>query len=294
MARNFKLGALIIGAGRSGTTSLFEYLRQHPDINSSRIKEVHFFSFKELYERGIPYLSSFFGKGEGLKLMADTYAMIDEQAPQRLAAFDPSVKVIVMLREPGIRSFSNFRYARNFGYEKEGCDFMSAIKSESERLHDTDLVQRNNRCHLYGSLYAFHLKRWVHAQGKGNIFVSTLDNLQRDPQKLLSDLFAFLKLPDCKISALGARNSSAKARSKRLEQILLNRNRPLRKLFRKAAPSFLKKAIIRSGVVDSLHRINRQKANAERMPDNCRKYMDEYFRKDLEDLERDFGVRFSG
>ena len=51
---------LIIGAGRSGTTTLYEHLKSHPDICFSNIKEVPFFSVKDIYQRGESYYHSFF------------------------------------------------------------------------------------------------------------------------------------------------------------------------------------------------------------------------------------------
>jgi len=293
MNKDFKLGALIIGAGRSGTTSLFEYLSQHPDINNSRIKEVHFFSFDDLYAKGVDYLSSFFKHNTGLSLCADTYAMMDDKAPERVAGFDSDIKIIVMLREPGVRAFSNFRYARNFGYEDQESDFMKALLDEPHRLKDNDIIQRNNRCHLYGSLYAYHLKRWVKAIGKEQIFIGTLENLIRDPQQLLSGLFAFLSLPDYEIKLVGKKNASAKARSVMLEHTLLNRNTRFRKILRKSLPSFLKKAIIHSGIVDSVHRLNRKESLGEKLPKDCRKYLDDYFRQDLEMLDKEYNIRFN-
>ncbi len=226
-------------------------------------------------------------------MTADTYAMIDDKAPQRVADFDPEIKIIVMLREPGVRAFSNYRYARNCGYEDKGFDFMQALLDEPHRLKENDIIQRNNRCHLYGSLYAYHLKRWVKVMGREHIFIGTLENLILDPQKFLSRLFDFLALPDFKIRPVDAQNASAKARSVGLEQMLLNRNTAFRKVLRKTVPPILKKAIIRSRIVDKVHRINRKESQVEKLPEDCRKYLDDYFRQDLEMLEKEFDVTFN-
>ncbi len=54
---DFKVNTLIIGAGRSGTTSLFAHLEAHKDVCFSSIKEVHYFSITDLYKKGRAILS---------------------------------------------------------------------------------------------------------------------------------------------------------------------------------------------------------------------------------------------
>jgi hypothetical protein len=56
------VNVLVIGAGRSGTTSISAYLAAHPEVSSSITKEVHYFSIADLYKRGESYFHSLFLK----------------------------------------------------------------------------------------------------------------------------------------------------------------------------------------------------------------------------------------
>ena len=77
---------IIIGAGRSGTTSLVAYLQQHPKINFSAVKEVTYFSVKDHFKRGETFLHSFFKESDGKvdatssKSLTTFYTQINIQA----------------------------------------------------------------------------------------------------------------------------------------------------------------------------------------------------------------------
>ena len=120
-----KVDAIIIGAGRSGTTSLYEYLESHPDVCFSKIKEIHYFSLADLFARGEDYYHSFFNATENqIKAGADTYLLIDKEAPKRMNLYNPNMKIIIMLREPVVRAFSGYNYSINNGYLNKNVSFI--------------------------------------------------------------------------------------------------------------------------------------------------------------------------
>ena len=102
-----QLNHIIIGAGRSGTTSLVAYLKQHPEINFSAIKEVTYFSVEDHYKRGTEFLNSFFNKKDGkINATSDTYLLMDENAPKRIADYNSEIKITLILRDPSVRTLS--------------------------------------------------------------------------------------------------------------------------------------------------------------------------------------------
>ncbi len=126
-----KVEAIIIGAGRSGTTSLYEYLERHPDVCFSKIKEIHYFSLADLFARGEDYYHSFFNATKNqIKAGADTYLLIDKEAPKRINLYNPNMKIIIMLREPVVRAFSGYNYSINNGYLNINVSFIESIKNE--------------------------------------------------------------------------------------------------------------------------------------------------------------------
>ena len=135
---------MIIGAMRSGTTSLYNYLIQHPKIIPASEKEIHFFTLH--YERGLSWYQEQFEKnfpnfslnksnefltGEG------TPAYIRHpEAPKRIAEILPNIKFIALLRNPVERAYSNYKLRVRLGREK--LSFKEAIKKQS-KITDLDI-----------------------------------------------------------------------------------------------------------------------------------------------------------
>ena len=108
---------LIIGAQRCGTTSLYNYLIQHPQIVPSSKKEVHFFDLnfhlgQSWYEKHFPEVSDNILTGE-----ASPYYIFHPLCPKRIFDYDPSVKLIVILRNPIDRAYSHYRHIVRLGHE---------------------------------------------------------------------------------------------------------------------------------------------------------------------------------
>ncbi|MBX9850835.1 MAG: sulfotransferase domain-containing protein [Cytophagaceae bacterium] len=157
-----KVNVLIIGAGRSGTTSLYHYMKDHNDICFSSIKEVHFFSIKDLYKRGEEYYHYFFNNpGKKILASADTYLLVDKKAPKKIFSYNPEMKIVVLLRDPVDRAYSSYQYSINNGYENKNTDFLQTLEHEKEILTKNNIIQINNLCHFYGSLYYTHLRYWM-------------------------------------------------------------------------------------------------------------------------------------
>jgi hypothetical protein len=133
---------LIIGAQKSGTTSLYNYLKQHPQIFMPRLKEPHFFT----YEGQLPPHPSVVTSWQDYRaLFADARDEIavgeaspsylhGEQAPRRIAHYFPTIKLIAILRNPADRAFSNWMH--NVSYGREELDFGQALQAEERRIQE--------------------------------------------------------------------------------------------------------------------------------------------------------------
>lgn len=104
---------LIIGAQKAGTTSLFKYLVSHPKIVTPKQKELHFFEQDNAYQSGIDFYHSFFPLrsevGPGQITCEATPYMHTPIAVERIHAYNPDLKLIVMLRNPVDRAFSQYQ-----------------------------------------------------------------------------------------------------------------------------------------------------------------------------------------
>ena len=143
---------IIIGSGKCGTTSLYHYLNQHPDIFMSPMKETNFFSFeeKQLDFRGIGDYELTSSSVTKLKDYEDLFKSVtnehaigeaspvyiyDENTPTRIKNYIPNAKIIAILRDPSDRAFSNYmsRFAKGF---EPITDFSTALAMEDKRKKD--------------------------------------------------------------------------------------------------------------------------------------------------------------
>jgi hypothetical protein len=288
-----RVNALIIGAGRSGTTSLYAFLESHSDVCFSNIKEVHFFSIDELYNRGESYYHSFFRKCQGATVIAsaDTYLLMDHDAISRVYTYNPEMKIIVMLRDPVSRAYSSYNYSVNFGHHQEYAAFLDSLVVEKQIAGEANIVTRNNVGHFYGSLYYEHLRKWTAVFPREQILLLKTSDLKENPQKFSKELCSFLNLSETR-GKFEQANAAAVPKSRKLEQFFLDRNNVLRKIIRRWTPRFLKQLIIGSGVVDKLHSANRKEQTTRPLSEEEREKAMQWFRKDLQLLKKEYNIEF--
>lgn len=292
--QSFRVNTLVIGAGRSGTTSICNMLARHPQVCYSVIKEVNYFSIPDLYRRGTSYLHSFFGEcaGKPVVATADTYLMIDYRAIDRIHRYNPDMKLIVMLRDPVDRAYSSYHYSVNYGHHEAYERFTDSIAAEEGIAEEPDVVRRNNVGHFYAGLYARHLEQWFKRFDRNRVFILPTRRLKEDPEAAMAELQEFLGLPNVSIDARRL-NVHAVPRSRILERAMLNREGGFRRAVRNLVPWFIKRWIIRSGVVERITRANRKAAPVPEMDPGEREKAIAYFREDNERLKRlvrvDFG-----
>jgi len=128
---------LVIGAARSGTTSLYHYLKSHPQIYfaSKKHPEPHFFLKNEEYEKGISYYSDKYFKNVNNDKKAgeiSTSYIYQPYVAKRIKKHLPKVKLIAMLRNPIERSFSNYVFTYKNGLDS--LSFEDAILQEKKRI----------------------------------------------------------------------------------------------------------------------------------------------------------------
>lgn len=153
-ARRSLPGFLVAGAAKSGTTSLWAYLSEHPDVRAPWTKEMSFFDVN--FARGLNWYRMHFPlhrpTDSGAVVMtgeSSAYYMFHPLAPRRIAETLPDVRIILLLRNPVDRAFSH--YQMNFRRRNEDLSFEDAIKAEPERLageHERILADPN--------YYSFH------------------------------------------------------------------------------------------------------------------------------------------
>lgn len=190
---------MIIGAEKAGTTSMFQYLAKHPNIIPSKEKELLYFSTGQA--KGLKwYLQSFplkRNKKNHLTFEGSPSYLYYEQGLRRIKRIFPSIKLVVILRDPVMRTFSQWNFYRDSAFMKkyrpnykESRLFMDAIQQELEDPQDQHALHR----YLNRSQYAKHLKVLYDLFSSNQILVLDFGELKKNPQSVLKTVTDFLKI----------------------------------------------------------------------------------------------------
>ena len=203
---------LIIGSQRAGTTSLYNYLSGHPSVLRAVVKEVHFFdnSFNkglDWYRGNFPLLTSTKGERRTITGEATPYYIFHPHAARRIAGIFPSIKIIVLLRNPVDRAYSHYQHEVGLGVEN--LSFEEAIAQEDTRLEgevnklitDENYRSFNHQHFTYLSRgkYVDQLKHWNTFFPEVQIHIIKSEDLFQSRQETFSQVLDFLDLPDWKL-----------------------------------------------------------------------------------------------
>ena len=168
IGRTLKPSFLIIGAQKAGTTSLFRYLLQHPDVKAPTRKQVHFFDLN--FSHGERWYFSHFppklNSQTKITGEASTEYLFHPEVAQRAKAILPNIQIIVLLRDPVERAYSHFHHMKRAG--RELLSFENAIERELEIFSQRggfdftreDVSDIYNQSYLARGFYATQLERW--------------------------------------------------------------------------------------------------------------------------------------
>ena len=207
--------AVILGAQKSGTSSLHGYLVQHGDIIAPLRKEVHYFDLN--HARGECWYRAHFGRHDesGLNLDSSPYYLFHPCVPERMHALLPDARLIVLLRDPVRRAYSHYWHNRDHGRER--LEFEAALAAEPERTGAAaeqlaaGVIERSRDHQLYGYLargrYAEQLERWRVYYPPERMLVLRFEDFAREPLVGLNQTRAFLGLPPVPSARLAPRNT---------------------------------------------------------------------------------------
>ena len=193
----------IIGAPKAGTTSLYEYLRGHPDVYMSPIKEPAYFSpdvppqkVRFRYDADLDrYLELFAGAtDERYAGEASTYYIYSRMAPRLIHDFDPAARIVAMLRNPVEMAWALHGQRASHGREPI-IDFETALAADNQP--DAGGVGRREQVDKVGryrdrARYADQLERWFDSFGRAGVHVIVFEDFVADTPGEFSRLLAWL------------------------------------------------------------------------------------------------------
>lgn len=275
----------IIGAQKSGTTTLYDWLAQHPQIYGHPLaKDFGFFSnLQNLQDKDkCKLFYSFMNEAPlgSLVLGGEASAMYAPSGAQHMHELMPATQLIAILREPVARAYSAYTYAVERLMEDR--TFEQAINDELQgmRYEPSDAIQRDYLRHGH---YTKQLHEVLRFFPKERVKVVIFEEFKADPQSVLVDIFRSVGVVEDFVPDMTIRNETRGGyRSKWLAQFTYAHPsfQTLRKIGKALIPFSARTAILRK-----LVEFNRVVAPKPEFPDAVRTILCEYYQKEIAELE---------
>ena len=200
---SLKPNFFILGAAKSGTTSLFHCLEGHPEVFIPPLKETNFFSDGFQGFDSITRATHYFermGEGKGKKRIGEgshSY-LTSPRAAKTLKLLFPDCKLLVILRNPADRGFSLYHHLRRLGYEKYST-FEKALEAEEWRMNDQKFIDTcgeniYNVMYFRSGFYGEQIQRYQKYFDADQLLITTFDKLIQDSKAVLSEICEFLEI----------------------------------------------------------------------------------------------------
>ena len=244
----------IVGTPKSGTTSLFHYLQEHPEVFLPELKEPHFFSCPEVkntyYKTKIvdskeEYLD-LYQETESFKAVGDLSSsyLFNKESPKRIHQFNPHAKIIIVLRNPVDRALSHYLMDVNLGYINVPL---------LEVINNKDTFKQHYQEYIELGFYEQQIRAYTKQFPDSQIKVVLSDTLYANTAETLKDIYSFINVSTTFITDFETvHNSYTVPRFKALKSLVQSDG------LKKMIPSGLK-----SGLKSLIYKTNAEKPKLE-------------------------------
>lgn len=268
---------MIVGAQKSGTSSLLRYLAQHPEIYTHDQPEMTYFLQDHEYVRGFDWaFGKYYAKcsAEEQVIAKNVMVMCSPEIMDRIYQHNPEIHLVVLLREPVARAYSAYWWARRRGWENIKS-FEDALAVEEKRLGENWFKWR--QCaYKFNSTYYQHVNSLIDMFGENQVHCVLTEELKSDSLTVCENLFKLMGVDEGFQTVVNKQyNKAGMPRSEwfgfLFTQFLASRN-PLRRAIRRLIPdgSAYK---LRKAVLD----INNKPHNPPALDPKTRKQLINYF-----------------
>ncbi len=284
---------LIAGTAKAGTTSLYHYLNQHPDIFMSPVKEPDYFGGHfwklplqhvsganpkiQIYQDWTEYLSLFKDAGNKLKGEASpsTFFYYEQSIPEiKKRLGDP--KIIIILRDPVDRAYSHYTFKKRD--DKEDLSFSEALDAEEQRE-----LENYHYGYFYKALGFYSMRVQAFLTEFTNVQIILFDELRADPKGVIRETYKFLGVSeDFEPSLDMVYNVSGKPKMKGLNKFLRQKNR-FRDLMRPVLDLFLSEKT-KTNLMERINQINTSPKDP--LDEFMASKLSDLYRSDIEQLQR--------
>ncbi len=192
---DLKVGFIICGAQKGGTTALDHYLRSHPKICMADRQEVHYFDKEKYFKTDDPDYSkyhAYFSPKEFHTIIGEATPiyMYWDKVMERIHTYNPEIKLIVVLRNPVYRAFSNWNMERD--RKRDERSFLDAILAEIIQLNNPGYEKHRIFSYLDRGFYSRQIKQIYEYFDKKQLFIIKNEMLRNNPNQILANIANFL------------------------------------------------------------------------------------------------------
>jgi hypothetical protein len=281
----------IIGVPKAGTTSIARYLQEHPDILVSKPKETCFHILE--YDRGLKYyLQKYFNEYSGQQVVCDASIMnmyFSELTASKIHRDFPECKLLVILRDPVERAYSDYRSAANDGLET--LSFEKAFEAENSRLKN-DQWPLHVRMYFERGMYFKQIQKYLDYFDLKKIKFVIYEEFFNDPFQGILDLLKFLEVTeDFKIDVKKAYNKNEWQVRNIYLQRFLRPDHKIGTIVKKILPDSLR--LRGKDKLLKLKQYNLKKTEWSRIDDKFKKHLSEYYAESNHNIEKYLGIQVS-
>lgn len=266
----------IVGAPRAGTTSLYNYLNNIPEIFMSPVKEPGYFipnDFRGFTEES--YLELFKDVKNELAIgEASAGYLANKEVPKIIKKKIPNAKIIITLRDPVQRTFSHYLNRVRTG------DIKIPIEEAMKKILDEDLGDEQLEKLIKVSMYYEQVKRYIDIFGQENIKILFFEETVKDVKNAIKNILGFLEIDTEPPEKLEEQHN---AFSEPLGQFGTNiaQNKTISKIAKRILPGTNREILLRN--------VLNKKGRKPNLPENVRSELYNIFYKDTKNLEKLLG-----
>jgi hypothetical protein len=283
-----KPNLFIAGAPRCGTTSMWSYLKDHPQVFMSEEKELYFFDSdlwtrKEWAPTLEQYLANFSAAGDRKVVGEATPSYLrSPRAPEAIKRFNPEARIVIMLRNPLDVMYSLHSQGLRYGTEPIS-DFEAALQADAKRVGRESLGYREF------TSYPGQIRRYFRLFGRETVHTIIFDDMSASPGAVYRELLRFLGVDPGFIPNFKIVNANINVLNWRLQTRIAHPPQALRRIAHAVLPKPLRSRIQRSLVSSNLREAPRAPMGPE-----LRKRLQKEFEPQVEELSRLLGRDLSG
>jgi hypothetical protein len=280
----------IVGAPKSATTSLFSYLKQHPDVFLPKKELYYFCSDLTFLAPPLPediYLS-YYTEAKGQKAVgeASVYYLVSMHAAASIKKLNPNARIIIMLREPVGMVYSLHSQLLANGDERIE-NFERALAAEEQRI-EAGKVDYHHQGPLEALFYThiakYHdqVKRYLDVFGMDKVHIILFDDFIKNPEEEYKKVLKFLGVPEIMPGSFETVNPNKVTRNKAMLRFIIDPPMFVKALGRKILPHHSKRREI---VMDALWSMNTKPENRKPIKKETKEKLRDIYSGDIEQLQ---------